>query len=143
MARKPSAKVVLNRAALNEFHLALAEGVEEIVRTGAEEAGDNAPDAEPFGQGLMRNIGWLVYAGSKKVGGGSLLGVQPKKPRGFQTESTGITGMVGAGFPGRLQETGWSNAPARPWFTPPMMRVAGHALAIMRDVVGPRLRRSR
>ena len=33
MARRPSARLVLNRAALDELHLALADGVEEIART--------------------------------------------------------------------------------------------------------------
>ena len=139
--RKASAKVVLNRAALNEVHLALAEGVEEVCHTGAELAGDNAPDAAPFGQGLIKDIGWLVYAGAKKVGGGSLRGLQPKKPQAFKAEADGITGMVGAGFPGRLQETGWIYSPGHPWFTPAMMRLAGHAAEIMRGVVGPRLKR--
>lgn len=140
MARKPSAKVVLNRAALTELGLALAEGVEEVVHTMAEAAGDNAPDAAPFGEGLIKDIGWLVYVGPKKVGGGSLQGNQPAKPRAFKAEATGITAMVGAGFPGRFQETGTVNQPARPWFTPAVLPVATAAPAIMKDVVGPRLR---
>ncbi len=139
MARKPSAKVVLNRAALTTVHLALAEGIEEIVRTIVEVA--DPPDATPFGVGLTTNGGWLVYAGSKKVAGGSLRGLQPKKPRAFRPESAGITGMAGFGFPGRFQETGTVNHAAQPFFTPAAEQVAGRAGEIMRDVVGPRLRR--
>lgn len=141
MARKPSARVVLNRAALLRIDLALAEGVEEVCRTVVEVAGDAAPDATPFGEGLTTNGGWLVYAGSKKVAGGSLRGLQPKKPRDFKPEPTGITGMAGFGFPGRFQETGTVNHPAQPFFTPSAERVAAHAGEIMRGVVGPRLRR--
>lgn len=140
MARKPSTRVVLNRAALAELDLALAEGVEEIVRTVIEVA--NPPDATPFGVGLVTQGGWLVYVGSKKVGGGSLVGLQPKKPRAFRVAGTeGIVAIAGFGFPGRFQETGTTNQPARPFLTPAMLEVASAAPEIMRSVVGPRLRR--
>ncbi len=138
MARKASAKVMLNRQALSELHLAFAEGIEEIVRTVVEVA--EPPDATPFGAGLVTAGGWLVYDGTKKVAGGSLRGLQPKKPRAFRT-GPGITGMAGFGFPGRFQETGTVNHAAQPFFTPAAEQVAGHAAEIMRDVVGPRLRR--
>jgi hypothetical protein len=142
MARKPSTRVVLNRAALGELHLALADGVEEIVRTVVETA--EPPDATPFGEGLVTEGGWLVYDGSKKIGGGSIGGTQPKKPRAFAVRGTaGIQGIAGFGFPGRFQETGTVNQPARPWFTPAAIRVKGAAAEIMRDVVGPRLRARR
>jgi hypothetical protein len=141
MARKVSARVMLNRAALDEVHLALGEGVEEIVRTIVEVA--DPPDATPFGMGLVTNGGWLVYSGSKKVAGGSLRGLQPKKPRAFRPEPTGITGMAGFGFPGRFQETGTVHHPAQPFFTPAAEQVARHAGEIMKSVVGPRLRRAR
>jgi hypothetical protein len=139
MARKPSARVVLNRQALDTVHLALAEGVEEIVRTIVETA--EPPDATPFGEGLVTRGGWLVYDGPNKVAGGSLEGTQPKKPRAFRVRGTaGIVGIAGFSFPGRLQETGWVDAPARPWFTPAVMRVKAVAAEIMRYVVGSRLR---
>lgn len=140
MARKPSARVVLNRAALTELGVVLADGVEEVCRTIVEVAGDRAPDATPFGVGLTTNGGWLVYAGSKKVAGGSLRGLQPKKPRAFRPEPTGITGMAGFGFPGRFQETGTVHHGAQPFFTPAAEQVASHAPEIMRSIVGPRLR---
>jgi hypothetical protein len=137
--RKASAKVVLNRAALSEVHLALAEGVEEVCRTVVEVA--DPPDATPFGEGLVTRGGWLVYDGPKKVGGGSLGGLQPKKPRAFKVKGTaGIVGIAGFGFPGRFQETGTVNQPARPWFTPAVVQVKGVAPQIMQGVVGPRLR---
>lgn len=142
MARKPSARVVLNRAALTELGLAIAAGVEEIARTVVETA--DPPDATPFGEGLVTEGGWLVYQGANKVAGGSLRGLQPKKPRAFRVRgTTAIVGIAGFGFPGRFQETGTKNQPARPWFTPAVVRVKGVAGEIMRDAVGPRLRRSR
>lgn len=138
-ARKPSARVVLNRQALDTVHLALAEGVEEVARTIVETA--DPPDATPYGVGLVRSGGWAVFAGSKKVAGGSQDGTQPNKPRGFRPEPTGITGIAGFGFPARFQEVGTVQQPARPFLWPAAMRVAGSAAAIMRDVVGPRLGR--
>jgi hypothetical protein len=137
MARKPSARVVLNRAALDQVHLALADGVEEIARTIVETAGP--PDATPFGLGLVNSGGWAVYDGKKKLSGGSLDGSQPKKPRAFRAEATGITGIAGFGFPARFQETGTVHQPARPFLLPAAIRVKGIAAAIMRDVVGPHL----
>lgn len=142
MPRKSSARVVLNRSALTELGLALAEGVEEIVRTVVETA--DPPDATPFGEGLVTEGGWLVYQGSNKVAGGSLRGVQPKKPRAFRVRgTTAITGIAGFGFPGRFQETGTVHQPARPWFTPAAVKVKGVAGEIMRETVGPRLRSKR
>lgn len=139
MARKPSARVVLNRQALDRVQLALAEGLEEVARTIVEVA--EPPDATPFGEGLVTNGGWLVYAGAKKVGGGSLRGLQPKKPRAFRVQGTaGIQAIVGFGFPGRFQEMGTIHHPAQPFFTPAVDATIPHAAEIMESVVRPRLR---
>lgn len=139
MPRRPSAKVVLNRAALDSLHLALAEGVEEICRTIVETA--DPPDATPFGAGLVKQGGWAVYAGSKKVGGGSLQGSQPKKPRSLVAAATGITGFAGFGFPGRFVEFGTSDTPAQPFLTPAVQQVIPHAARIVKAAVGARLGR--
>jgi HK97 gp10 family phage protein len=133
--------VVLNRAALDELHLALADGVEAIARTIVETA--DPPDATPFGVGLVTQGGWAVYSGSKKVAGGSLGGAQPQKPRAFRTVPGAITGFAGFGFPGRFQETGTVHQPARPFFTPAVLAVKARAAEIMASVVGPRLRSKR
>lgn len=137
MARKPGARVVLNRQALDRLHLVIAEGVEEIARTIVETA--EPPDATPFGEGLVTSGGWAVYAGSRKVGGGSLDGTQPNKPRAFKANPTGITGIAGFGFPARFQEVGTVHHDAQPFLTPASKQVSGHAGEIMRGVVGPRL----
>lgn len=137
MARKPSARVVLNRKALDTLHLAYAEGVEDIVRTIVETA--EPPDAPPFGEGLVTRGGWLVYDGANKVAGGSLEGSQPDKPRAYKVKGArGITGIAGFGFPGRFQEAGTVHQPARPWFTPAVIRVKAVAASIMRDAVRAR-----
>lgn len=138
MARKPSARVVLNRSRLNELQLAVAEGLEEVAKTIVETA--DPPDATPFGEGLVTRGGWLVYAGDKKVGGGSLDGTQPKKPRAFRVKGTNaITAIAGFGFPARFQEFGTVKQAAQPFFTPAVDRVAPHAAEIMASIVGPKL----
>lgn len=134
---KPSARLVLNRAALDTVRLAVADGVLEVARTMVEDA--NPPDATPFGVGLVQSGGWAVYAGSKKVAGGSLDGSQPKKPRALKTPADAITGIAGFGFPARFEEIGTVNQPARPFFMPAVVRVKGVAADIMREIVGPAL----
>lgn len=138
MARRTSSKVILNRAALNEVDAAIADGLEEIVKTIVEDA--QPPDASPYGEGLVTRGGWLVYAGSKKVGGGSLDGRQPKKPRSFRVAgSRMIQAIAGFGFPGRFQEAGTSKMAANPFLTPSMNRTTPHAASIMAPAVRRRL----
>lgn len=134
MARRPSARVVLNRAALTELRLAIATGVAEVARTIVEEA--PAPDETPFGVGLVDHGGWAVYVDGKKVEGGSLDGSQPQKPRALKL-GPGIVGVAGYDFPARFQETGTAHQPARPFFLPTAMRVKSLAPDIMREIVGP------
>jgi len=139
MARKPSTRVVLNRAALNTVDLATAEGLEEVVRTVVETA--RPPDAPPYGQGLPAHGGWLVYAGAKKVGGGSLDGRQPKKPRGFRVQgSRMLQAIAGFSFPGRFQESGTAKMAANPFLTPAASATVPHAPSIMKPAVQRRLR---
>lgn len=142
MARKASARVMLNRANLTELGLALAEGLEEVARTVIETA--KPPDATPFGEGLVTEGGWLVYVGPKKVGGGSLTGLQPKKPRSLKVAgTTTAVAIAGFGFPARFQEIGTVHQPARPFLWPAALQVAPSAGVIMASIVGPRLRSHR
>lgn len=139
MARKPSTRVVMNRAALNEVDLAIADGLEEVVRTVIETA--QPPDAPPYGEGLPAHGGWLVYAGANKVGGGSLDGRQPKKPRAFRVAgSRQIQAIAGFSFPGRFQEAGTAKMRANPFLTPAAAETMPHAPAIMKPAVQRRLR---
>lgn len=138
MARKPSTRVVMNRAALDEIDLAVADGLEEVVRTVVENA--NPPDATPFGAGLVTHGGWLVYAGANKVGGGSLDGRQPKKPRSLRVKgSHQVQAIAGFSFPGRFQEAGTAKMRANPFLTPSATEVTPHAPSIMAPAVRRRL----
>jgi len=123
MARKPSARVVLNRSNLSKVGLAVADGLEAVVRTIVERA--DPPDATPYGEGLVTRGGWLVYSGPNKVGGGSLQGKQPKKPRKFVVKGTEgtVAAIAGFGFPGHFQELGTAQHGAQPFLWPALMDV--------------------
>jgi len=126
----------MNRAALHTIDLAIADGLEEVVRTVIESA--QPPDAPPYGAGLPAHGGWLVYAGGQKVGGGSLDGRQPKKPRALRVKgSDQVVAIAGFSFPGRFQEAGTAKMSANPFLTPALNEVAPHAASIM----GPAVRR--
>lgn len=140
MARGPSARVVLNRDALTAVGLAVADGLEQVVKSIVTEA--HPPDATPYGEGLVTRGGWLVYHGSKKVGGGSLEGKQPKKPRALRVRgTTGITAIAGFGFPGRFQELGTVNHGAQPFLWPAWTRVEPRLEQIMAPAVRAHLAR--
>lgn len=139
MARKASARVVLNRQAIDRVILAVGDGAlavgEEIVREA------KPPDATPYGSGLVTAGGWLGYVDGKKIGGGGLDGKQPKPPRSVGVSRTkGIVILAGFGFPGRFQELGTINHPAQPFLTPAADSVLPKAPSIMERHVRPKLR---
>lgn len=139
MARKPSARVVLNRQALGELRVAWADGAlavgEHIIRLA------RPPDRTPYGAGLVTRGGWLGYVGNKKIGGGGLDGKQPKKPRSFRVRGTEqIQIIAGFGFPGRFQEFGTTNHAAQPFLSPAVDAGVGEAPRIMERIVRPKLR---
>jgi hypothetical protein len=113
MARKVNRRTVLNYKTLGAMHQGLVDGLGEV---GAEViARTTPPDAEPFGKGLVTTGDWGVWAGTRKVAGTGT------KPRSVRLPRTGATLIVGYGFPGRFQELGTINQPARPFFTPAML----------------------
>lgn len=139
MARKPSARVVLNRKALTAIGEAVADGFMELGRTIVEVASDRAPDSPldpyPTGEGLPKQGGVIVYLHGKKVDGWSTRGTQPRIDRRTADTKAGITAVVGFGFPGRLAETGTVDTPAQPFLTPTAHEVAPHAADIIRPFV--------
>jgi hypothetical protein len=135
-----SARVVLNRANLNELGLAVATGLEAVVEDVVREA--DPPDATPYGAGLVTSGGWLVYSRRRKVAGGSLTNRQPKKPRGLRLED-GIVAVAGFSFPGRFQEIGTVHHRAQPFLWPSWTRVAGSVPQRMAPAVRAYLARRR
>jgi HK97 gp10 family phage protein len=124
----PTARVQLNRAALNQVDLAVADGLLEQAQNIVEAA--NPPDAPPFGKGLVQTGGAAAWAGKKKVGGAKSGGREIKKPRAVRLEAGVTTAVGGFGFPARFQEMGTVHQPARPFLTPVF-------LAMGKDVAGP------
>jgi hypothetical protein len=110
VARKVTARTVLNKQALNAIAQGFAEGMGALGQAIIEIT--KPPDAAPFGEGLVTTGDWGVWAGTKKVGGTAT------KPRGVKLSKTGITLIAGYDFPGRFQELGTIHQPARPFFTP-------------------------
>jgi hypothetical protein len=138
--RKTSARVVMNRAALNEVGEAVAMGIEVALEVIVREA--DPPDAPPYGQGLKQRGGWIVYHGTKKVAGGSISGKQPRKPRERLTPGA-ITGIAGFGFPGRFQEMGTVHHSAQPFLWPALLSNLDNIDDLMAPATRAHLNRSR
>lgn len=113
MARKVSRRTVLNFKTLGAIQQGLVEGMAAVGR--AVIAKTTPPDAEPFGKGLVTTGDWGIWAGTRKVAGTAT------KPKTVRLPKTGATLIVGYGFPGRYQEMGTINQPARPFLTPAML----------------------
>lgn len=89
----PSSRVVLNRAALDDFQLAVAAGLEALGRDVIARAAPNAPD-DPSTSSRIADTGrYAVYSGSRKVAG------EANKPRRLRTRKGSITVAMGFGHP--------------------------------------------
>lgn len=161
---KRSSRVVLNRAALDQTHLAVADGVFAIAKRVVQVATAHVPDdprvkvrvttaggklrfehdagSEPggVGLGLVQGGGAIVWVGKKKVDGTLIGGRQIKKPRALRLMAGWITAIAGFGFPGRFVELGTIDTPAEPFLSPAMVEVAGEAAAIMQATVIPAMK---
>lgn len=108
MARGPSKRVVLNRAALDQVTLGLADGLAGLTKAIIAEA--DTPDAPPYGEGLVDKGDWGVWVNGRKVSGSAA------KPRAARLQKPGITALVGYGFPARFVRDGTVDTPAHGWF---------------------------
>jgi hypothetical protein len=144
MAGKVSARVVMNRKALDAIRGGFVDGMAAMGAAILAKA--HPPDDDPIGVGLVHEGGWGVWADGKKVAtspsepvqrieesvsGGSFghavkvhrarkVGGAVTLPRGLKVKQ-GITLVVGFGFPARFNELGTIHQPARPFFTPVVM----------------------
>ena len=126
MARR--SRVEINRAALDEVMGGLADGVSAIGGRILLHATLRAPDATPFGVGLVKSGAALTFVGKKRVfqrrGDGGTTTV--RKPRGSAGLRDGkVLGVVGFGFPGMFQELGTVNHAAQPFLSPAAAQVVG------------------
>jgi hypothetical protein len=143
VARRPSARVVLNRQQVDHVKLAIADGLFEVGQQIIEVAAANAPDSPydpyPLGEGLVKQGGVLAYVDGKKVAGWSQRGTQPKKPRALRSSRKAVQVAAGYGFPGLFVELGTVRSRAQPFLTPAMNQVAPQIPLIMERVVRPKL----
>lgn len=142
MAR--GSKVVLNRSALDQVTLALADGLfavgKAIVDAGATVAPDSPYEPYPASEGLPKQGGVLAYHDGKKIGGYGLDGKQPRVPRAAHiSRSRGVVVIVGWGFPARFNEFGTVRTPAQPFFAASVDAALPQATQIMAPIVGPEL----
>jgi hypothetical protein len=125
MARGPTARVVLNRAAVDQVMLGSIDGLFELTVTIIEDAATRAPDSPydpyPTGEGLPKQGAALAYAKGGKVAGWSQRGKQPSKPRAVKPKDNGFVVIGGFGFPAHLAEGGTIRQPAQPFLTPTLM----------------------
>lgn len=129
--RKTSSRVVLNRAALDEVTLGMADGL--LALADAVIAATTVPDATPYGMGLIETGSSVAYVLGKKVGGGA------SKPRTMRVKSMGVAIAGGFGFPAHFAELGTIHQPARPFLTPALMATVPDAGAYVGAAVQRRL----
>lgn len=130
----PSSRVVLNRSRLNDIDRGLADGVLGIAAAIATRADARAPDATPFGVGLVQHGGAAVWVRGKKVAemttGATGAVAKPRDLRVTNQEHV-IVGAVGFDFPARFNEIGTVHQPARPFVTPAAIEVVGSEAEII------------
>lgn len=152
-------RVELNRAALAQVDLALADGVFDIARAIVRVAESRAPDASTgnypkkwgggprrLGEGLVDRGGAGVWVNGRKTHGTSSIEGRPvKKPRALRVKSAGasIVGVAGFGFPAAFDELGTLNAPAQPFLTPAVAEVVPDARVILSAAMERRFRGER
>jgi hypothetical protein len=117
-------RVELNRQALAEVTLAVADGALAVVERVVEVA--VPPDAPPIGQGLIATGGTLLYVNGRKVGGSAT-----KKPRSVNSRKAGIVAVAGWSNPARFNEFGTIHQPARPFASPAWAQVQPQVNEIM------------
>lgn len=120
---------------------AVSDGLFAVAMRIGEVAAAAAPDAPTYvigkkpdshrvpqpseGFGLQHNWGAMSWSlGKLMQAHGATSGEKVSKPRGMGPVSkTGAEAVVGFGFPGRLNELGKVNQPARPFFGPAALSV--------------------
>lgn len=140
MAPRGSTKVKLNRRAVSQIQLILADGVLNVGKHLVEAT--QPPDEPPLGEGLVRHGGTIVYVGSRKVGEWSIDGSTVKKPRALKLAKDQIVGGVGFDRPARFDEAGTIHQPARPFFAPTVRANLGRIAGWMAQATMYRLKRS-
>ena len=136
MPGKVSTRVVINRKALTAIREGEVAGMERLALAVLATANPNVPDAPPYGEGLVVEGDYGIWADGKKVAGGA------SKPRSLRTKE-GVTMITGYPFPMRFYEEGTVHQPARPVVTPAVLEDISNTPGYMQAEISPRLRNLR
>ncbi len=136
MARKVSARVVMNKAALAELDRGIADGLGAMAKAIVDDAEPN--DAAPYGEGLREAGDWGVWANGRKVDGTA------QKPRAARTPKGQIVAIGGFGTDHAMyHEIGTEDTGAFPFLTPSLVKHQPNAGQFLRKhasraLTGPR-----
>lgn len=119
----------INRRAVDQVSLIVGDGLKAVGVAIVQAT--QPPDAPPFGEGLVRHGGTIVYVGKKKTAEWSIDGSTVKKPRALRLEADKVQAGVGFDRPARFDEMGTIHQPARPFFWPAVRRTIPRIPGIM------------
>jgi hypothetical protein len=105
----------MNREALDAIRLGAADGLEATGEAIIAVATPRAPDAAPFGKGLVGGGSVVTFVDRRKV---ASFGPLSRIPRSGRVPPVGTVAVFGFSFPGRFKETGTIHSPAEPFLTP-------------------------
>lgn len=121
MAR-PQTRVVVNSAELDRVVVSAGIGAYEFAVDVIDEAAANAPDAPPYGVGIVSRGGVVAFAGGRQIGSWAAEGT-PDVPRELQAGGRGTIAVAGGfRFPARFQELGTVHHGAQPFLSPALSR---------------------
>lgn len=135
----------LKQSQLEKIPLAVSFGMIKVAEVMGEEYAKRSRDSPlepyPIDEGLPRQFGALVYVNNQKVQGWSRRGDQPKKPRAARaiTKTLSAVGLIGVGWPARINETGTIHMSAHPAFVPARDAIAPKAARIIQTFTLPRI----
>lgn len=115
-------RVVLDRAEIDRVVIAAGVGAYEFANDVIDDAADNAPDATPYGVGIVTGGGVVAFANGRQIGSWSARG-ETDAPRALDTAGRGQIAVAGGfRFPARFQELGTIHHGSQPFLSPALSR---------------------
>lgn len=139
MARKPSARVELNRSKLNEIQLGIAQGLHNLAVSIAEDASSSV-EVSTDEWHIRDHWAAATFVDGKKVLDTSADGSATAKPRAFRAPA-GLSAIAGFDHPARFHEVGTTDTAAAPFLSPAATRGAARAGTIIAAGLAPTLRK--
>lgn len=140
LARR-GAQVVMNKAALDAVQEGIADGAIQLGEAILADATANAPDAPPYGVGLVESGTVAVWGLGKLVSGTTAKAAGKQKPRGLKLPKDQVVLLVAFGAPhAHLLERGTVKMPAHPFLLPAFNRNISGAERFVVPAMGKRAR---